>query len=239
MGQTMVNETGADTRVARRRFLRSAVAGAVVAVAAPSKGWKSVRVVIEAPRRPLTPDSAFSELLEGNRRFVDNQLASRSADLAVLRARTADKQQPFAAVLGCADSRVPVELLFDQSIGQIFVARLAGNFVTSEITASLEYAVAVLGVSAILVLGHTHCGAVKAAMKTESVPGQISSLYPHLRAAVDGSDGDVEKAVRLNTTIQAELLRTSSTVIREAITKGSLKVGAGVYDLATGRVAVS
>jgi carbonic anhydrase len=132
-----------------------------------------------------------------------------------------------------------VELVFDQSIGQIFVARVAGNFVTPEITASLEYAVAVLGVRTILVLGHTNCGAVKAAMKGESVPGQISALYQHLRPAVDQAGGDVAKATVANAKLQAELLRTSSTVIRQAITAGTVKVAAGVYDLATSKVALS
>jgi carbonic anhydrase len=156
----------------------------------------------------------------------------------VLRKRTAEKQEPFAGVLACADSRVPVELLFDQSIGQIFVARVAGNIVTPEITASLEYAVAELGIRALLVLGHSHCGAVKAAMKSESVPGQISALYSHIQPAVDQSKGDVEKAVAINARLQAELLRSSSTVIRQALASGTLRVAAGVYDLATGRVAV-
>lgn len=152
--------------------------------------------------------------------------------------RTAEKQEPFAALLGCADSRVPVELVFDQTIGQLFVVRIAGNIVTSEIIASLEYGVAALGVSAMVVLGHSQCGAVKAALKTESEPGQISALYAHLRAAVELSGGNVDKAVALNAAQQASLLRTSSTVIRQALDAGKLKVESGVYDLRTGRVAM-
>jgi len=150
-----------------------------------------------------------------------------------------DKQEPFAAVLSCADSRVPVELIFDQTIGHIFVTRVAGNMVTPEIIASLEYGVAVLGVEVLLVLGHSACGAVKAAMKADAVPGQISSLYPHLRQAVEQSGGDVDKAIVANAKIQADLLRTSSPVIREAIKAGKLKVESGVYDLATGKVTMS
>jgi len=143
-----------------------------------------------------------------------------------------------AAVLACADSRVPVELLFDQSIGHIFVTRVAGNIVTPEIIASLEYAVAVLGVRALLVLGHTNCGAVKAAMKSDTVPGQISALYQHILPAVQSSGGSVGKAIEANARLQADLLRTSSTVIREATAKHTINVAAGVYDLATGRVAL-
>jgi len=111
--------------------------------------------------------------------------------------------------------------------------------VTPEIIASLEYGVAVLGVESLLVLGHSNCGAGKAAMKAEAVPGQISTLYPHLRQAVQQSGGSLEKAIETNAKIQAELLRTSSTVIREAVGSGKLKVESGVYDLASGKVTLS
>jgi carbonic anhydrase len=132
-----------------------------------------------------------------------------------------------------------VELVFDQTIGDIFVTRVAGNIVTPEIIASLEYGVAVLGVKALLVLGHGSCGAVKAAMKADSAPGQISTLYQRLRQAVEQSGGDLRKAIRANAMIQAELLRSSSTVIRDALKAGTLSVEAGVYDLATGQVTVA
>lgn len=187
----------------------------------------------------LTPDTAFQELLAGNQRFAANQLTSIEHDLTILKAHTVDKQEPFAAVLSCADSRVPVELVFDQTIGHLFVTRLAGNIVTPEIIASLEYGVAVLGVKALLVLGHTNCGAVKAAMKADAVPGQISALYQHLRKAVEQSGGDLNKAIAANAGIQADLLRTSSPLIRDASKAGTLKVEAGVYDLGTGRVTLS
>ena len=223
--------------VDRRQFLQAAVAGVVAGIVAPAVPWVAVARGLTT-RTELTPDGALRELLAGNRRFAADRLTSKNQDLAMLKKRTAEKQQPFAAVLSCADSRVPVELVFDQSIGQIFVARVAGNIVTPEIIASLEYAVAVLGIRALLVLGHTNCGAVKAAMKAEAVPGQISSLYSHIRPAVDRSAGNVARAIETNAQVQAELLRTSSTVIREATTARKLKVVAGVYDLATGQVAV-
>jgi len=184
----------------------------------------------------LTPDAALQLLLKGNQRLAANQLTSFDHDLAILRQHTVDQQEPFAAVLSCADSRVPVELVFDQTIGHIFVSRVAGNVVTPEIMASLEYGVAVLGVKILLVLGHHNCGAVKAAMKADPVPGQISVLYQHLRQAVEQSGGDFNKAIEANTRIQAGLLRTSSTVIRSAVKSGKLKVEAGIYDLATGKV---
>src|SRR5262249_1727230 len=110
---------------------------------------------------------------------------------------------------------------------------------TAEIIASLEYAVAVLGVESLLVLGHSACGAVKAAMKVDTVPGQISTLYPYLRRSVEESGGDFDKAIKTNSRIQAEQLRTSSTVVRDAVKAGKLRVDSGVYDLATGNVSFS
>ncbi len=139
-----------------------------------------------------------------------------------------DKQEPFAAVLACADSRVPVEILFDQTIGHVFVSRVAGNIVTPEIIGSLEYGAAVLGTKVILVLGHRGCGAVKAAIGGKEVPGQISSLFPHLQPAVDASGPDVEATTKENAKIQARLLRESSTVISNMTKAGKLKVVAGV-----------
>jgi len=187
----------------------------------------------------LSPDAALQEMLAGNERFALNRLTSIEHDLTILKEHTVEKQQPFAAVLSCADSRVPVELVFDQTIGHIFVTRVAGNIVTPEIVASLEYGVEVLGIKVLLVLGHSSCGAVKAAMKAESVPGQISSLYLQLHRAVEESGGNVDRAIKANTKIQAQLLRASSPVIRDAIKGGTLKVESGVYDLATGRVSLS
>jgi len=234
----MPADTCAHADSGRRHFLQTVLSSAFVGAAAQAG------IELTAPEKlsaqsNLSPDAALQELLAGNQRFAANQLKSIEHDLAVLKDRTVGKQEPFAAVLACADSRVPVELIFDQTIGHIFVTRVAGNIVTPEIIASLEYGVAVLGVEALLVLGHSSCGAVKAAMKAEGVPGQISTLYPHLRRAVEQSDGDLEKAIAANTKVQAELLRTSSTVIRDAFKAGKLRVEAGVYDLATGKVTLS
>jgi carbonic anhydrase len=218
----------------RREFLwtvSSAVAGLSVRA-----GIGLLNPEIANAQTNLTPDTALQELLAGNQRFASNQLTSIEHDLAMLKNHTVDKQEPFAAVLSCADSRVPVELIFDQTIGHLFVTRVAGNFVTPEIIASLEYGVAVLGVKTLLVLGHRSCGAVKAAMKSDTVPGQISVLYSRLREAVEQSGGDLNKAIETNAKIQAETLRTASTVIREAASDRKLKVEAGVYDLASGKV---
>nr|MDQ2861594.1 carbonic anhydrase [Pseudomonadota bacterium] len=155
-----------------------------------------------------------------------------------LRAGTAEGQAPFAAVLSCADSRVPVELIFDQSIGHVFVTRVAGNVATPEIMASLEYGAVVLGTRAIVVLAHQSCGAVKAAIAGKAVPGQISALYRPLRPAVEQGGGDVEAVAKANARIQADLIATASPVIAEMIKGGTLKVVAAYYALATGKVTV-
>jgi carbonic anhydrase len=232
------DKTRIKTDSGRRQFLQAALSSAVVTVAAPAAIELSAPARLSAQTN-LSPDAALKELLAGNQRFAANQLTSISHDLKILKEHTVEKQEPFAAVLACADSRVPVELVFDQTIGHIFVTRLAGNFVTPEITASLEYGVAVLGVKVLLVLGHTSCGAIKAAMKADEVPGQISTLYAALRQAVAQSGGNVDKAIEINAKIQAELLSTSSPVIRDAVKAGKLQVEAGVYNLATGKVTLN
>ena len=185
---------------------------------------------------PASPEDALKALADGNKRFVEGRMTSFEEDLGILKAKTADKQEPFAAVLSCADSRVPVELVFDQSIGHLFVTRVAGNIAASTIIASLEYGAAVLGTKAIMVLGHANCGAVKAALEAKAVPGQISTLYRHIRPAVDQAGSDLEMAIKANAKIQAALLRQSSPVLAEHIKQSRLKIVAGYYDLASGKV---
>lgn len=227
-----------DVDLGRRQLLHAAVYGTLLGTAIQSGIPFATAETLNAPT-DLNPDAALKKLIDGNQRAATGKLSSIERDLAILREHTVNKQEPFAAVLSCADSRVPVEMIFDQTIGDVFVTRVAGNVVTPEIIASLEFGVAVLGVETLLVLGHSNCGAVKAAMKAESVPGQISTLYPHLRQAVQQSGGSLDKAIEANAKIQAELLRTSSTVIRAAVEAGKLKVESGVYDLASGKVTLS
>ena len=184
----------------------------------------------------LSPDEALNRLMEGNRRYAADQMISFTEDLDMLRQHTADKQEPFAAVLSCADSRVPVEIVFDQALGHIFVTRVAGNLSTPEIIASLEYGAAVLGTAVIMVLGHEGCGAVKAAIGAKAAPGQISALYAPLRQAVERAGPDAEAAIKANAQIQADLLRTASPVLAGLIAQGRLKVVAGYYSLDDGAV---
>jgi carbonic anhydrase len=184
----------------------------------------------------LSPDAALSELMAGNKRFTSGRLTAHDQDLSILKQHTEEKQEPFAAVLSCADSRVPVELVFDQSIGHIFVTRVAGNLVTPEIIGSLEYGAAVLGTKVIVVMGHSNCGAVKATMQGKAVPGQISSLFPHIQPGVDQASSDLTAATKANAKWQAALLRQSSTVISEMVKSGKLKVASAYYDLGSGSV---
>jgi carbonic anhydrase len=218
----------------RRRFLHMGVRGAVVGLL--TGGLKLVFPPQAAAQSTLTADAALAELLAGNERFVTRRITSDAQDLAILKQNNAEKQEPFAAVLSCADSRVPVELVFDQTIGHIFVTRVAGNVATSEIIASLEYGAAVLGTKVILVMGHAGCGAVKATIQGAEVPGQISALYPHIQPAVDQAGTNLDAATKANAKIQAALLAESSTVIKGLVKEGKLKVAAAYYDIATGSV---
>ncbi len=174
-------------------------------------------------------------LTAGNARFVAGKSTAPNRDLTRIK-EVAPKQAPFAAVLGCADSRVPVEIVFDQGFGDIFVTRVAGNVADPAIIGSLEFGTLVLGAKVLYVLGHSACGAVSATVKGDAVPGQISTLYQHIRPAVKASGGDLAKAVMLNVKNQMEILAEASPVISQLIREGKVKVAGGVYDLVTGQV---
>jgi len=225
---------GCLTRLSRRSVLRAGVAGAV----AGGTGWGVELVAPSAAlaQSTLAPEAALKQLMDGNQRFTSGNLTSFDADLALLKQKTSEKQEPFAAVLSCADSRVPVELCFDQSIGQVFVVRVAGNIATSELIASLEYGAAVLGTKAIVVLGHGNCGAVKATIDAKPVPGQISVLYRSIRPAVDEAGTNLEAATKANAKIQARLLREASPVLADLIRQKQLIVASAFYDVTNGKV---
>jgi carbonic anhydrase len=220
-----------DVGLPRRRFMALGAATALV-------GGAALAARPARAQSRLSPDAALARLMAGNARFVGNDLTSFKEDLDVLKAGVVDKQEPFAAVLACADSRVPVELVFDQSIGHVFVTRVAGNVATTDIIASLEYGAAVLGARVIVVLAHQGCGAVKAAVGGKAVPGQISALYAPLQAAVEQGHHDYEATARINARIQANLLATASPVLAGLIGTGDLKVVAAYYSLETGRVSL-
>lgn len=239
-GQCCSTDGSAETTISgndssRRQFLQMAMVGTLSGLVAAA-GIEIATPRLALAQSKLSPEAALKELMDGNRRFVSGSLTAFEQDLAILKQKTSEKQEPFAAVLSCADSRVPVEILFDQSIGHIFVTRNAGNIVTSEIIASLEYGAAVLGTKAILVMGHGNCGAVSATIQAKEVPGQISALYPHIRPAVVQAGPNLEAATKANAKIQAALLREASTVISGLVKENKLKVAAAYYDVSSGIV---
>eukprot|EP00808_Paulinella_micropora_P002302 g83283.t1 len=183
---------------------------------------------------PKDPQAALTYLREGNQRFVKGEILAPNRSLDVVK-RTHAGQSPFAAFLSCADSRVPVEIIFDQGFGDVFITRVAGNIVTTEVIASLEFGTAVLGSKVLYVLGHTKCGAVAATAAGNPVPGVISSLYYSIKPACETAKNDVEEAIKVNVKNQARALAVSP-VIAGLVKENKLTIVGGVYDLATGKV---
>lgn len=189
----------------------------------------------------LNPASALDMLKAGNQRFVDNQVTLR--DLHEQVKVTSTGQYPLAAVLSCIDSRVPVELVFDQGIGDIFSARVAGNIVNEDILGSIEYACKVAGSKVVLVLGHTKCGAVTAACKHTEL-GNITALLSKIMPAVDElvkpglelTSELIEEVVVLNTKKAIERMRIDSPILKEMEDNGEISIVGAVYDVATGKV---
>jgi carbonic anhydrase len=200
-------------------------------------GIKALAAPVKIATKSLTPDAALAKLLGGNQRFA-NQTTKKPNQGAFRLQEVAQGQQPFAAILGCADSRVPVEILFDRGLGDLFTVRVAGNVATPEEIGSLEYA-ALLGTKVILVLGHERCGAVTAALANEPVPGQIGSILEQIQPAVvatKGQAGDpLKNAIIANVNNQIVTIKTSP-VLAKLIAADRLKVVGGYYDLDTGLV---
>jgi carbonic anhydrase len=228
--------------VDRRHFLKVSTAATLMLVTASDVCWHVEQVeAAELPSDTLSkPDAALQKLLEGNRRFTRHQPQYPHQSQARMQ-ELAQTQHPFATVLTCADSRVPVELLFDQGIGDIFDIRVAGNIATPETVGSIEYAVAMLGTPVVMVLGHERCGAVTAAVENKPLPGEIGSLVKAILPAVDkvkGLSGDVvDNAVIANVQYQIEQLNRSP-VLTERLRSGTLKIVGGRYDLDTGTVKI-
>ena len=183
-----------------------------------------------------SPADVLKYLYAGNDRFAKGEPLAKHRNIERVRA-VAKEQKPFAAFLGCADSLVPIEIVFDQGFGDLFVTRIAGNIASSENVGSLEFGALVLGAKVLFVLGHSNCGAVAATIKADEVPGQISGLFQHIRPAAKEAKGDLDKAVEVNVRNQATTLAESSPVIAKLIREKKLVIAGGVYDLSTGRVA--
>jgi len=188
------------------------------------------------PAPSVDADGALAKLKEGNARFSSSKV-SQGKPTAAKRAETAQAQHPFAIVLGCADSRAAPEIVFDQNIGDLFVVRTAGNLVDEHALGSIEYAVDHLGVRLIVVLGHTRCGAVTAALASDTAPGHVQSLVRDIQPAVKaakGKDGNVtDLTVAENARLMAAKIRNEASLGEFA---KEVRIISGVYDLDTGKV---
>ena len=181
-----------------------------------------------------SPDEALQALVTGNNRFVNNKRTNPHQTQARL-TEVAQGQAPFAAILGCADSRVPTEIVFDQGLGDLFVCRVAGNVASAQEIGSLEFGSMVLGAKVIMVLGHESCGAVQAAVDGGELPGQIGDVVKKIDIG-DGSNS-LEKATKANVAYQVEILK-QSPLLSELIAQGKLIIVGGYYQLSTGQVSL-
>jgi len=211
--------------------------------------WDTEEAVAQQPAanpttknpEPVGSDVALKRLMDGNQRFI-NEKRQNPNQSRVRLVETAVAQYPFASILGCADSRVPAEIVFDQGLGDLFVVRVAGNVGSQTAIGSLEFSTAVLGTQLIVVMGHSRCGAVSAAIKGDPLPGRIGVFVEEIKPAVERvreKTGDLEQnAVIANVQYQVERLKETSSILSGLIRQGKLKIIGGRYDLATGRVTI-
>jgi len=200
-------------------------------------------VFTPARQQDVSPDQAIERLMAGNARFVAGRTVN--CDLMEQVKATAKGQAPFAAVVGCIDSRVPPELVFDQRIGDIFCARIAGNFVNTDIVGSLEFATKVAGARAIMVLGHSECGAIKGAIDDVKM-GELTATLANIRPAVAATRVDGERSAKnpamvqavadTNARMAAARLTAQSAVLKDLVEAGRLRIVAAMHDVANGRV---
>ena len=191
-----------------------------------------------APPPSVTPDAALRRLMDGNARFAANDMSPKPPPSR--REEVAKGQRPFAIIVGCADSRVAPELLFDEGLGDLFVTRLAGNLVEGYALGSIEYAVAVLGARLIVVLGHERCGAVDAALTGAKVPGHIPALVKAIAPAVKatkGQPGDpLANAIKKNAELVANGIRANKPALSALAGGAEVRVVSAYYDLDTGKI---
>jgi carbonic anhydrase len=186
----------------------------------------------------MTPEKALEILKSGNQRFLEKKQEER--DLLEQQSITSSGQYPFAVILGCVDSRVPPELIFDLGIGDVFSVRIAGNFVNEDILGSMEFATKVVGSKHILVLGHTSCGAIQGAMdqvELGNLTGLVNKLQPAVIAASDRSeDPEVDQIAEMNVKLTIQDIKEKSPVIKELIDQGEINISGAMYDVSTGEV---
>lgn len=234
-----------DVYFTRRNVLHLMATLPALAQAASTPAQEGCAVFTPDRQARLSPDAAVSRLMQGNERFVAGK--TMNCDLLQQVQSTAGGQAPFAAVVGCIDSRVPPELVFDQRLGDIFCVRIAGNFINNDILGSLEFATQVAGAKAIIVLGHTECGAIKGAIDKVQL-GHLTAMLENIRPAVDKVTAThsgphtakdkklVQKVADQHVRDAAHKLLAKSDVLRTLANEGRLKVAAAMHHLNTGKI---
>ncbi|WP_413201306.1 carbonic anhydrase [Nostoc piscinale] len=230
--------------VGRRNFLKIAGVGSIGASAAATSLLKGEPAVAQqkpdtdVKPEPVNPGTALKRIIEGNQRFVEGKRLNPNQSRLRLQ-ETAVAQYPFASILGCADSRVPAEIVFDQGLGDLFVVRVAGNVASQTAIGSLEFATSVLGSQLIVVVGHAKCGAVSAAIQGAPLPGRIGVFVEEIKPAVESvrhKTGSLdENSIIANVQYQVARLSESSTILKGLVKEGKLKIVGGRYDLTTGK----
>jgi carbonic anhydrase len=229
------------TAVPRRAFLACAGA-AVTSLAMSRRGFAQAAKTPPKKENVLSPAESLKRLMDGNGRYVAG--VARRHDFKAEREALVGGQNPFAGILSCADSRIAPEYAFDTGRGDLFVCRVAGNFLNTDVLASFEYAVAVLNTPLLMVLGHRACGAVEATIKSirdgTTLPGHLPALVDAIGPAIKeamGKPGDVlDAAIKANVLANVERLKAATPIISAAIAEKKINVVGGVYNLADGRV---
>ncbi|MEH2459361.1 carbonic anhydrase [Nostoc sp.] len=229
--------------VGRRDFLKFASMVGIAATTFGDNFWNSEQTAVAdihlVNPNPISPNEAVRRLLDGNQRFIHQKRKYPDQSLEHLRL-VANAQYPFAAILGCADSRVPAEIVFDQGLGDLFIVRVAGNVVSDTVIGSLEYSTTVLGSQLIVVLGHRRCGAVAEAIKNEPLPGRIGLIIEGIKPSLERiklrTGDNMQDVVIANIQYQTEKLQESSTILAKLLREGKLKIVGACYDIDTGKV---
>jgi carbonic anhydrase len=229
--------------LSRRLALQSIGTISAAALATGAQAQQSCEVFTSATQSAVTPDGALKMLKDGNDRFVGG--TTRNCDLRRQVKETATQQSPVAVIVGCIDSRVPPEMVFDQRLGDIFAARIAGNFVNTDILGSLEFATAAAGAKLIVVLGHTECGAIKGALddvKLGNLTAMLGNIKPSMSklkyTGVPSSKDKklVQQLADQNAQDAMKMITDKSEVIAKMVKEGKVKVVSAMHDVSTGKV---
>ena len=231
-------------RLKRRNLLAVSLVGIVATLGASIAAQAGDAALTKEAQAAITPATALERLRQGNDRFVSGTMLNR--DFLAQVKQTSSGQYPFAAIVSCLDSRIPPAIVFDQGIGDLFVARVAGNFVNDDILGSLEFATKLAGSKLIVVMGHTECGAVKGACDGAQLgllTSTLATINPAI-AAVKGSysprssanEKFVEAVTKLNVQLTMEKLRSRSVVLRQMLDAGEIGLVGAMYDVSTGKV---